>query len=120
MIFRIYATLGPVLPVNSAESGTKFFADLSGAIFSHVDFSHACLGRANLSSTCLDHTDLRNADMTHVEFGQRAMLVSHNREVDSVAFSADGKFVVSGSVDRSAKFWSTDVHGRGGAHTVVL
>ena len=39
------------------------------------------------------------------------MLTGHRECVRSVAFSADGKFVVSGSGDMSINIWSTDTAG---------
>ena len=36
------------------------------------------------------------------------LLSGHAREVTSVAFSADGSKVVSGSDDRTVKIWSAD------------
>ena len=102
-----HATLGPV-QAEAAESTTKFFAVLSGAVLSHADLSYACLTKANLSSACLDHAQLGYANMLDVEFGQRAMLLGHTDSVTSVAVSSDGKYVVSGSEDKSVKIWSTE------------
>ena len=36
------------------------------------------------------------------------LLSGHAREVESVAFSADGSKVVSGSEDKTVKIWSAD------------
>jgi WD40 repeat protein len=36
------------------------------------------------------------------------VLVGHTRAIYSVAFSPDGKFIASGSVDRTVKIWNID------------
>jgi len=93
-----HATLGPVVG-GDERSVTKFYAGLSGAVLSHANLSHACITKASLASSCLDGADLRFASLRDVDFGQRASLLGHTSSVNSVSFSPDGKYVVSGSGD---------------------
>ena len=101
-----HATLGPVVG-GDERSVTKFYAGLSGAVLSHANLSHVCITKASLASSCLDGADLRFANLLVVDFGQRASLLGHTNYVTSVSFSPDGKYVVSGSGDKSVKIWST-------------
>ncbi|CAB4911310.1 unannotated protein [freshwater metagenome] len=107
-----HATLGPVVG-GDERSVTKFYAGLSGAVLSHANLSHACLRKASLASSCLDRADLRFANLLDVDFGQRASLLGHYCRygpVRSVSFSPDGKYVVSGSNDKSLNIWSTSLN----------
>ncbi len=47
----------------------------------------------------LDKSNFAHADLTKVNFGMLPDLVGHTKGVKSVAFSPDGKTVVSGSYD---------------------
>ena len=54
----------------------------------------------------LDKSNFDQADLTKVNFGMLPDLVGHSSCVHSVAFSPDGKTVVSGSYDKNIKLWS--------------
>ena len=48
--------------------------------------------------------------------GQECTLTGHSREVTSVAYSPDGKHIVSGSVDKTVKVWDSQT----GKEVIVL
>jgi len=56
----------------------------------------------------LDKSNFDQADLTKVNFGMLPDLVGHSSGVESVAFSPDGKTVVSGSEDKKIKLWSVE------------
>jgi len=56
----------------------------------------------------LDKSNFAHADLTKVNFGMLPDLVGHSHWVTSVAFSPDGKTVVSGSRDKKIKLWSVE------------
>ncbi len=56
----------------------------------------------------LDKSNFAHADLAKVNFGMLPDLLGHSRDVNSVAFSPDGKTVVSGSDDKKIKMWSVE------------
>eukprot|EP00668_Euglena_longa_P013902 GGOE01017853.1.p1 GENE.GGOE01017853.1~~GGOE01017853.1.p1 ORF type:complete len:1536 (-),score=439.18 GGOE01017853.1:188-4795(-) len=82
----------------------------------------ACLRGAELKGAVLDYADLRKADVEGVVVGELlAILEGHTAEVSCVAVSCDGRFVVSGSHDRTLRIWDAQkgqlaktLHGHGG------
>ena len=59
-----------------------------------VDLSHA-----NLDNAILDEADLRDAQIN--TFAP----LKHERSVNSVAFSSDDRYILSGSWDNTIKLW---------------
>ena len=56
----------------------------------------------------IDKSNFAQADLTKVNFGILPDLVGHSYYVNCVAFSPDGKTVVSGSSDEKIKLWSVE------------
>ena len=56
----------------------------------------------------LDKSNFAHADLAKVNFGMLPDLVGHSGLVFSVAFSPDGKTVVSGSYDKNIKLWNVE------------
>ena len=56
----------------------------------------------------LDKSNFAHADLTKVNFAMLPDLLGHSDPVKSVAFSPDGKTVVSGSSDEKIKLWSVE------------
>ncbi len=56
----------------------------------------------------IDKSNFAQADLTKVNFGILPDLVGHSGFVNSVAFSSDGKTLVSGSRDEKIKLWNVE------------
>lgn len=106
-----YTSSGRYLLVGSIASGTNFFfVDPNGARSRHVEIA------GGVTSLAVDPQDINVAIGTRsgpVEIrmvGQRDYAVTlegHTTAVTAVAFTADGKFLVSRSLDQ-VRVWSTD------------
>ncbi|ETO33633.1 mycorrhiza-induced NACHT/WD-repeat protein [Reticulomyxa filosa] len=71
--------------------GTSF----KEAILDNVSFFRACLNCANFTKTSVNQ----------INFGEYGYLKGHNNHVTSVQFSSDGKRIISGSYDKTIRFW---------------
>ena len=98
------------VPLNSLDfSGAKIpFACLQMSQCVGTDFSGADLEGVDFVKADLRGAILDNSRMKDVTFGQRADFVGHSEYVNSVAFSPDGRFIVSGSKDNTIKLWSAE------------
>jgi len=74
--------------------------DFSNTDLTGTDFSNAVLKNANLKNIILNNADFSNADLGGVIFKK-----GHNGEVESVFVTPDGKYIVSGSADKTIKIW---------------
>jgi uncharacterized protein YjbI with pentapeptide repeats len=86
-------------------AGTPF-ADLGGAMLAGVNLSRADLRNCRLQQACLDGADLRHADIRGALFGELPSFLVGS-PVSAVAVSPDGRFVYSGSSDKTVKQWET-------------
>jgi WD40 repeat protein len=56
----------------------------------------------------LDNCQLVETDLRNLKYGRYPDFVEHSKSVNSVAFSPDGKYLASGSYDRTVKLWSVE------------
>ena len=58
---------------------------------------------------CLDHLLLRALVLTcgGLDFWQECTMTGHSEDVNSVAYSPDGKHIVTGSRDKTVKIWDS-------------
>ncbi len=75
------------------------------ANLNHANLANSNLTYVNLSKAKLNFTNLENADLSNSINNQRKPLKGHSREVTSVTFSKDDKYIISGSADNSIKIW---------------
>ncbi|MBF0591747.1 MAG: metallophosphoesterase [Nitrospirae bacterium] len=80
-------------------------ADLSCAVLDGTDLSKADLRSVSFRKAFLGNTNLAESLMEDVEFGEMSYLQGHGDTVNSVAISADGLKIVSGSKDRTLRIW---------------
>ena len=84
------------------------FADLSMAQLCSVDLSESDLSDIRLVGAKLQSTNLSKCNFSRVDFQQIAPLRGHESGVSSVAMSADGLRIVSGSYDTTVRVWGAD------------
>ena len=77
-------------------------ANIQNGIFSGVDFSGADLSYTNLINLQADHAMLVKTNLRAAKFGVFSDL-QHPSPVRCVRFSPDGKYIASGSMDKTVK-----------------
>ena len=94
-------------------------ADLAGTVFRHCDLDGASLDKATRYRTQLLHTkgyrrelpDILTAPLTEDTplrvLPEAHILGGHSRWVSAVAWSPDGRHILTGSMDRTARIWDT-------------
>jgi uncharacterized protein YjbI with pentapeptide repeats/energy-coupling factor transporter ATP-binding protein EcfA2 len=85
------------------------YAELQSSMCSQTVFTDADLSGANFRNACIDGADFRGADLSTISLGEiLPMLKGHTDGVTSVAFSSDGKTIVSGSYDKTVRMWDVE------------
>jgi WD40 repeat protein len=61
----------------------------------------------------LDRCQFVDTDLRNLKYGRYPDFIGHISSVLSVAFSPDGKYLASGSYDRTVKLWSVESQNKG-------
>ena len=81
-------------------------ADLDQGMFNETNFSNAEIENTNISRCNLDNCNFQGAKLKNVDLGiPKADFLGHKESVNSIMFSKDGKYLISGSSDNSIKIW---------------
>jgi WD40 repeat protein len=64
---------------------------------------NSLINDAKLDSCMFVESDLRN-----IQCGRYPDLIGHTKQINSIAFSPDSKYLVSGSFDKTVKLWSVN------------
>jgi WD40 repeat protein len=77
--------------------------DLSGC-----NFSGANMEGSVIISTKLDNSHFIGTNLKNISFDKYKEFMSHKGSVYCIAFSHDGKYLASGSEDKTVKLWSVE------------
>jgi WD40 repeat protein len=58
--------------------------------------------------SCLDRCDFTQSDLRDLTYNKYPAFEGHNESVTSIAFSADGNYLASGSDDKTVKLWNVE------------
>ena len=65
------------------------------------------LANVNFRHANIDEAKFQNCEMEGLDLGIKPDLIGHGYSVNSVSFSPDGKFLVSGGHDTTVKIWDS-------------
>ena len=83
-------------------------ANISGGLFHKTDFKGADLTNVIARNCNFIESDFTNANLLGLDLGIFPDLIGHSGSVSSVCFSPDGKKIVTGSGDKTAKIWNAE------------
>jgi WD40 repeat protein len=71
-------------------------------------FTRTKMNNSIINDARLDNCEFVETDLRNLKYGRYPDFLGHRDYVHSVAFSPDGKYLVSGSRDKTVKLWSVE------------
>jgi WD40 repeat protein len=62
-----------------------------------------------LTDARLDSCAFDGANLSNLKYGRYPDFIAHESVIDSIAFSPDGKFLVSGGHDKTLRLWNIEL-----------
>ncbi len=56
----------------------------------------------------LDNCEFVDTDLRNLKYGRYPDFIRHSSNILSITFSPDGKYLASGSADKTVKLWSVE------------
>ncbi len=71
-------------------------------------FTRTKMNNCIITDARLDNCEFVETDLINLKYGRYPDFIGHSSSVYSVAFSPDGKYLASGSSDKTIKLWSVE------------